>query len=329
MIMIGIDRQTWTWLPKPCLLLFLLAPAAMGQRGHPGSLLLFPEYDSTPGTFGLTTVTNTDDTPGASVRVRFFYVNGDTCEEFNRAETLASSDTFTAVTSLHNPQHERGYLFVTATDSDFQDIVYNHLIGTSTIVDGFDQLEYTVEPFSFRGIGGGTPGSLTDLNGNGRRDLNGFEYSPVGQEYLIPRFLGQSGVYSSQLVLVDLSGGANFETEVRIWAHNDNGDEFFSDFTFSCWSKSALASVSPLTTQSFLLSSNHNPVEILGASSIESGWLRIDGLGSNEIEGSDKISNPAVVALLVEGSVIRRRTSTHASYLGLQTNGSLLPGGGE
>lgn len=295
---------------------------AMAQRGHPASLLLYPEYHAGLGTIHLTTVTNIDDTPGAEIDVHYTYVNGGNCSEFHKTETLKSLDTLTVLSLTHTPLGDEGYLYVYAENANQQAVVHNRLIGTSSVFSAFDNMAYTVEPFSFRAIG--STGSLTDVDQDGRRDLNGVEYAHVGDQYLFPRFFAQSPIFSGDMILIDLTGGAGFETKARFWIHNDRGDDFSADVHFQCWTKAPLSSMTTLMSQSFLESTNHDPNEILGMSVFESGWLRVDGDVTYDL--AQTIPDPAIVALLVETTSIRQ-ASTHPAFQGVQGNASLTPGG--
>ena len=74
-----------------------------------GSLLLFPEFDNRPGSVQFLTVTNTSLTAGIVVEI--VYIDGDDCSETNRLIPLTPGDTFTRLTSAHNPEMERGYAY--------------------------------------------------------------------------------------------------------------------------------------------------------------------------------------------------------------------------
>ena len=85
-----------------------LATLAAADGRNPGSLLLFPEFDHSPGHNTLVTVTNTNlDSGLGTVRVHFKYVSGvvgqTLCTEADRIEILTPGDTLTLLTSLHNP----------------------------------------------------------------------------------------------------------------------------------------------------------------------------------------------------------------------------------
>lgn len=300
-----------------------LAPSAAAQRGKPASLLLFPEYDSRSGLLNLITVTNIDETPGAEVLLQWEFIDGAFCTRHNRTTSLASGDTLTVVASSYNPFPSQGYLYVYAKDDASSPIVHNQLIGTSTILDGLGNLEYTVEPYTFLGVG--PAGSSTDTNGNGRRDLNGTEYSTAGDSFIFPRFLGQTASRTSELILVDLTGGPGYDTYVNMFWYNDNSQIFSVQHIFQCWEKVPLQSVSTVSTNDFLANFTvHDPDEVIGLPSMETGWFEVDGYVT---EGANLIFNPAIVALLVESTVTGRSSSSHPAFVGSQTNGSLFPSG--
>lgn len=315
--------SSWRWV---CSAAVLCCPVAIGhaQRGAPGSLLLFPECDARVdvGRLELITVTNTEllDTT-----VVWEYVDGTTCSTTRVYEPLRKADTLTVVAPAHAAVAMRGYLFVYAVEPLTNlPIVHNHLIGTSTILDGLDALQYTVEPLCFEGIGDGVH---TDLDFDGRRDLDGVEYDSVPAELVVPRFIGQTNDVVSELILIDLTGGAGFDCSTHVLLYNDNEVSFSAEYTFECWTKTPLLSISPGFSRTFLASTNHDPAEILGASGYESGWIRLHGdQTSNDFT---TIQDPALVAVLVEGrGESATKTAIQATGLGRNENGSLPPNGG-
>src|SRR6187402_3840327 len=206
-----------------------LASAALADGRNPGSLLLFPEFDSRTANVTLLTVTNTnsDFTPNGtgfngSVRVEFVYIgkyapggNEINCLETNREHLLTPNDTLTLLAYAHNPQQEQGFVYVFAKNpTTGQAIVFNHLVGNAVTVNGLWSLDYSMNPVSFLGIGSGA-GTTTDVDGDGIRDLDGTEYENVTDEVYIPRFLGQGGQFNSELILVGLAGGRAFDTIVN------------------------------------------------------------------------------------------------------------------
>ncbi|MBK7876700.1 MAG: choice-of-anchor E domain-containing protein [Planctomycetes bacterium] len=315
------------------------------NRRQCGSLLLFPEYDNRAGDLTLVSVTNSccdDPNGGTWIEVRF--IEKDFCTETNRSYFLTACDTLSFLTSDVNPNGRQGYLYVYAKAEQFfpgdpnntsgRPWVFNHLIGQELIINGIEHVDYSMNAVSF--LGYGEERSLNDDDNDGIRDLNGPnnatpEYAGAPEEILIPRFLGQDlpgqrrlDVYKSQVVLIALSGGAQFRTIVDVLGYNDNEDPLSHQYEFGCWDKPYLRDLAPWSVESFLESMNtDDPDEILGASYRNAGWLRLDGLLANS-SGPEAIDNPAIYAVLIE------RTGPYmAADLPFerctQYNGDLLP----
>ncbi|MDZ4774141.1 MAG: hypothetical protein SGI72_13510 [Planctomycetota bacterium] len=292
----------------------------------PGSLLVFPEFDNRLGDATMLTVTNTQET-GGDIRIEFVYIgrfgpNGQVlnCLEFNRTHVLTPRDTFTAITFAHNPNFEQGYVYVFAKNKNTgAAIVHNALIGNALVIDGIQSLSYSFDPFTFLGIG--DEGSTTDDDGDGVRDLNGIEYSCIGDEMLVPRFLGQSFKVSSELVLLNLTGSGSFSATVNFLAYNDNEEPFSGQTTFQCWAKRPLPQISAIFDHSFLVTTNHAQGELLGATSVETGWIRLNGWNASSTAAN--LPDPAILVMLVERaggfSVADLPFET-----GVQKNGDLL-----
>ena len=320
-----------------------IASEANAGGRNPGSLLLYPEFDNRAATVTVLTVTNTnsDFAPSAdnplvaagTVRVEFKYIgkygpsmgpyqHEINCEEFNREELLTPNDTITLLTNAHNPQHEQGYVYVFAKNMTGQKIAFNHLIGNVLTVSGLQSFEYSVNPVAFDGIGDGT---LTDLDGDNNLDLDGVEYGEAPDEILVPRFLGQSYEgFNSELILIALSGGAAFTTTVDFLIYNDNEEVFSSEYTFDCWDRVHLLSISGIFAQQFLaMFTNQDSQEVLGASQIETGWFRMDGAIADSTVVS--IDDPAFYAVLLEKVGDNRGAADLPFEQGLQANGDLLP----
>lgn len=316
----------------PVLLDLTIAPLIGGPTvcptgvNTPGSLLVFPEFDNRLGDMTLLTVTNTKELDG-DVNVEFVYIgrygpNGVEldCLETNRTHTLTPRDTISLITSAHNPNFEQGYVYVFAkSKTTGAAIVHNHLIGNALVIDGIQALSHSFDPFTFLGIG--TEGSTTDDDSDGVRDLNGLEYSCVGDEMLVPRFLGQSSKIQSELVLVNLSGGGSFTATVNFLAYNDNEEAFSGQTSFRCWTRRRLLDISGMFANSYLATSNHAPGEILGASVVESGWIRIDGGNSSSMAAI--VNDPAILAMLVE-SAGGHAVADLPYETGMQENGDLV-----
>ncbi len=297
---------------------------------NPGSLLLYPEFDNRAGVVTVLTVTNVDiDETSNDVDVEFIYIgkysaNGSDigCLEFNRTERMTPADTLTLITNYHNPEQEQGFVYAFAKDTTTgQPITHNYLTGNVMTVEGLTAFEYSINPVSYTGQ---TPaGTPTKLDTDDFLDMNGCEYSANPAEILIPRFLGQGGPFNSELIMIGLSGGAAFDTTIDFLIFNDNEEIFSSEHTFRCWERRNLLDISGIFGNEFLaLWTNNDPLEMLGAPYIETGWIHIQGAQANSANTS--IADPSVYAVLVE-RIDGRGAADLPFEKGTRTNGELLP----
>jgi len=295
------------------------------DRRRPGSLLLYPQYDSRPGSLTYITVTNTN--PSQSVKVEFNYINGEDCQHFDRTHELTPNDTLSVVAESHLPDTEQGFLYLFAKDPGTgQAIVHNGLIGQVLILNGVDMFGLESNAVSFQGVG--ADGIPTDLDNDGIRDLNGLEYEQAPGEILIPRFFGQiPEQVRSELILVSLTGGREFTTHLYFEIFNDNEEIFSRQHSFRCWERLPLLELAGATSNQFLsLLANDDPSEVIGAAgAIEAGWIRIQG----EVADSNAISiqDPAFYAMLVEGTSPDRASSDLPFEFCTKATGDLMPTG--
>jgi len=286
---------------------------ASPNRRKAASLLVYPEFSNQMGAISVLTISNVDSEQQGTLAVEFIYINGEDCLEFNRTEHLTANDTLTVLTENHNPNPGWGYVYAFAKDAATDEpIVANSLIGNVMVIqpeglgfgkgDEYQAAEYTLNAFGFQGIGQAAPRAggqvLTDLDMDGLLDLDGQEYEQAPAEILVPRFLGQ-GLISTQLVMLSLTGGVQFETTLDFLIYNDNEEVFSSEYTFRCWDKVPLSHVSLVFDNEFLTDhTNHDPDEVLGIDGLESGWMRIDGALASST--SHSIPDPAFLAFLVD-----------------------------
>jgi hypothetical protein len=310
--------------------LVALVPSVRADGQTPGSLLLYPEFDHTPGRNTLLSLTNTDPDPdGSSVRVEFVYINGDPspgllCTEFNTTVVLTPNDTIALFTSAQNPNAQRGYVYAFAKDNFGRAITHNWLIGDEIVTDGVATFEHSFNAYSFRGIP--PNGALTDVDGGGAgdgiRDLDGVEYEMAPSKIVIPRFTGQSAAYQSDLILIALTGGSGFTTRLDFLIYNDNEEVFSKNYSFKCWRKVPLTALSTLFQQTFLAGqTNDNPAEVVGFPAIETGWFEIDG--GIAFSTAASVTNPAFLALLAERTSALSGAEL-AFEIGKQNNGDLV-----
>lgn len=329
------------WLPSLSLVEPARANASAAFSGGraPGSLLLFAEFDNRTGTRTLLTVTNTNcdytPLPGpnlyvGTIDIEFVYVGrfdagGNTvpCTEFNRTARLSPCDTLTVITAIHNPQLEQGFVYVFAKSPITGEAVsFDYLIGSSLAIDGISLVQFGSNAVSFQSP---VPqGTITDLDDDDTRDLDGVEYSQAPDQILVPRFLGADDAFASELILIGLSGGATFTTVVDFTVYNDNEEVFSTQHTFACWTRVRLIDISGVFANLFLKSTNHAAGEILGSPKMEAGWFRVDGAVAWSLV--EHVDDPAIYAVLVE-NVALKNTCELPFELGQQWNGDLFPYG--
>lgn len=328
----------------PLLGVALLGAAARAQNtlAEPGSLLLFHEFDNRNGVANLITVTNTADGDPTTDTVDVEYVYrarlqrvGDqsvlvNCLETNRTRRLTPNDTLSVLTANDNPNFTAGYLYAFAKSrTTGKAIKFDHLIGNNLVIDGLGVFEYSVNPVVFKaGSGPFNAAGDTDLDNDGIRDLNGVEYAQAADQILIPRFIGQNvraavqSGYSSDLVLINLTGGTQFTAILDFLAYNDNEEAFSAQYAFKCWDKVPLLTISGIFSNDFLLTTGHNPNEIPGANYIKTGWIRIDG--NVAFSTNTQIADPAFLAVLIE-KIGPFKAADLPFAQGVQNNGDLLP----
>ncbi len=294
-------------------------------KPNPGSLLVFPEFDSRNGSSTLLTVTNTAPS-GDPIAVEFVYIGRYDlqnhqlpCLEFNRTHTLTPNDTLSVITNFHNPNQGLGYVYVFAKNpTNGRAIVHNFLAGSSLVIDGRSGGSSSHSPEVFPGIG--AEGTETDHDNDGLRDLNNVEYGCSPAEILVPRFLGQGVSVASDLVLINLTGGSEFTASIDFLVYNDNEEVFSTQTSFQCWVKRPLLDISSVFSNSFLLySTGNNPGENVG---VESGWFRMNGGVANSSAAS--FVDPAFLALLIERTPGGGQDADLPFVNGGQTNGDIL-----
>jgi hypothetical protein len=316
-------------MTTPCLFLRVaalacaLSPAVLAHD-EPASLLVFPEFDTHPASSTIVTVTNTNpDVKTGTVDVEYRYIDGENCIEFNRTERLTANDTISVSVKHHNPNQQEGYLYVFAKSTTTgKAIHFNWLIGTAMTINGIVLFDTSYNPYNFQAVNAGGPGTPTDVDGDGQRDLNDVEYSAAPAELLIPRFFGQTIVTRSHLVLINLTGGKAFTAIVDFLVYNDNEEVLSAQYSFECWDKVELAAVSGVFDNEFLHDNTaDDPDELVGFSHVETGWMRLDG--NTAFSTATSFSDPAILAVLTEALTVFG--AADLPYInGTQTNGDLL-----
>ena len=311
-----------------CAGLGLNATAATGGANEPGSLLVFPMFDNTRGGYTVITVTNTNsDLQSGAVTVEYRYIDGYSCNEFNRTRNLTPNDTLSVLAKNDNPNQQKGYVYVYAKSSTTgKPIKFDHLIGQVMFINAnFDDDTFVLNPFVYKAGEALAEGDNTDLEnggvGDGIRDLNGLEYQTSPDEILIPHFFGQDDDDDGRLVLINLTGGKQFEAIVDFLVYNDNEEVFSAQYKFDCWKYQELLDISNVFDDEFLDSTNDAAGEnVLGN---ESGWFKLDG--NVAFSTNTSIPDPAILAVFVCNRETEDGVGALPFTLGSQDNGDLLP----
>lgn len=237
-------------------------------HAQPGSILIFPLFDSTPTKGTLISVTNTNSSTvscgnnfkAGDVCVHYIYINkdddADDCHEFDRYECLTPGDTLTVVADEHNPQQLDGWLWVEARDPEtLKPISFDHLIGSAIIVESALEFVWSYTPYSFKSLvtectaeGSGTEcGNLircfTDLDSEQDADF-GTEYTAFPRDLLLDSFFEEGSVKSvlNELTLMSVNTRQDTNVSALIW--NNDEVRFSRGFVFKCHSRAPLSTIS-------------------------------------------------------------------------------------
>jgi len=223
-----------------------------------GSVLVFPLYDSRPGSGTIVCVTNTetstlrcsDDFKQGDVSLHFTYFDGETCNEFDRYELLTPGDTLCVLADEHNPEGDMGYLVVMALSPDNRDpLHFNHLVGQAIVVQSDLNFSWSYTPFSFLAMGAAgnlcdrTDPDLTLGDGDGGADFNGTEYQAFPRELVVPTFFEEGGRFGNQLTLMS-TAGSRYRNEIRYLLYNNIEDPYSRSDEFTCWFNAPLGEIS-------------------------------------------------------------------------------------
>ncbi len=286
-----------------CVLAF--APPAHAGGQTPASLLIYPEFDTRVGQSSFLTLTNVNSDPvTGAIDVHVVYVDASTCLQSDLFFHLTARDTVTWVASAHVPVGRRGYVWAVALDPVTHRAIHNDcLIGDLVRVDGLGSQCWSVQTLGF--LGKTAVGANTDVNNNGRPDLDGIEYERAPNRFFVPRFFGQypdpapRGKPVSDLILLQPLVGTGVTTTTAFLIWNDNEEVFSGSYAFSCWTRVRLLSISGVFAQSFLSQTNDNPAEVIGMPTVESGWFQVRGATASGSSGQ-VTQNPPVFGVMVE-----------------------------
>ncbi len=266
----------------------------------PGSVMIFPLFDSRPGFNTIITVTNTNTSETVcpptrfmqgDVTVHYTYVEGDTWLESDLDEDLTPGDTLTVLARGHNREQKQGWLWVEARDREVPEraIDFDFLIGSAIVVNMDFDFEWEYAPYVFRSLAKENGSSFDETRcghayvdgGPGeadfQADFDGVEYDFFPRFLYIDQFFGEgdplelpgSQRFSNTLYLMstEMTG-----TSVNILFWNNNETRFSRGFQFDCFTEASLSEISNIALES-QIRSRYNSNELMG---IPYGWVSFD-----------------------------------------------------
>lgn len=300
------------------------APLSFADGRTPGSVLIYPIHRSgdSPSDgdssiyFTVVSVTNTNLVPVfggiPSTNVQYEYVNTVYNPDFplkplhcfvvDRVEALTPADTLSVLTSCHNAADgQEGYLVITAQDPSLFKTAwsFNHLVGSEMVVTSLGGV------YGLNAIPFASPqpeAAATDLDGDGELDFDGAEYEGVPDVLYIDAFKAIEG---SSLSLINLTGGTQFQANVRFDIWNDNEFPLSAVVGFKCWFEEELTTVSTVFDGDYLYQNTpHDDSELDifgcdGVGDVETGWAMITGI--NASSSVESIPDPALLGAITAG----------------------------
>lgn len=305
---------------------------ARPSQQEPGSVLVFPWFDSIGSNDTIVSVTNTSldrapcpasDRRGGEVVVRFLYFDGTGSEvpEFARYELLTPGATLSVRASLHNPVHEQGFLIASAADPDdwFRAIDHDALLGSARLVEPADGRLWSYTAYSFAAIADTLDPCMptaTDIDADGSIDFDGIEVETFPRRLILDTFLEEGPRATDRLLLMS-TAGTSYRNRVDFTFWNNRSQAFQRGFGFTHSWSGTLGDVSPIAgnlggdPQEFLLS--------------ETGWFELRGDRIEDRSGNpvfDRDGNPAIPPML--GVFAQLVNDSGTSYAGtLQFEGNL------
>lgn len=276
-----------------CLCLIVLMDDCLAANEAPGSLLLFPLFD-TKDLFTIFSITNQSDD---SITVRLVWIEGTMCFPYDNWIELTPKDTYTFLANALIPWQLNGFLYAYVVDGLYSDkeVKADVLIGQELVIGFWDDkpVDYSLNAVSFQAM---------QVNGDGKLNLDGSEYNLAPKTVYFPRFLGQ-GDFTSRLIFINLTGGRHFDVTTSMLIYNDNEYGFSATETFDCHEVVGLSDISGVFDNTYLLASNHDPSEPVGFSSlVETGFFEITGVTA--YSNTHQINDPSIFAVLIEAAQV-------------------------
>lgn len=286
------------------------AGAVNAQPNHlqPGSVLVYPLFDSQPDSATVINVTNSNTSNivcsnffrEGDVRLHYVYF-AENCQEFDVFEDLTPGDTLTVLASDHNPEGERGYLIVSALDPETSALIdFDFLIGSAYVANSSIDIMWSYTPYAFEGLAGNGTGAsncnfdfIIDSSSNGPINFDGVDYSQFPDVLYIDSFFEEDdGMFDNFLTLMSCSGGSATNV-IDFLFYNNREDVFSRSFSFVCWTSVELSEISAIAS-----GLGGDPDEFTK----ETGWARIAGREVRDLAGNplSPAQDPAILGVFVQ-----------------------------
>lgn len=219
-------------------MLLVLFSLGSGARGaDPASVLIFPLFDSSGVHETLIAVTNTNDqnrscedrSQEGDVIAEFVYIDGDSLGEYRVQEFMEPWDTLTVIASRHNPNFEKGYLYVLPRDpASGALLAYDYFLGKAAVFPDGGSRAWSYRAFALQAAEGHAPvgfgrcrRAFADVDRDGQADFDGVEYESPVDGLVLPSFIQQDGAVNNRLVLLAFARrDAQIKYEITFWTND-------------------------------------------------------------------------------------------------------------
>lgn len=265
-------------------------------HAQPGSVMIFPLFDSTEMSNTLITVTNTNDDESlcanlrrrGDVEVHYSYIERDFCAESDTQIDLTPADTETVLARSHNPNFEVGYLLVEARDPETGlPIDFDFLIGSAIVVNAEFDFEWSYTPYAFEALVSGDPtdscgrtftDTFADAADLDQINFDDIEYSSFPDRLFLDNFFGEGSPdgfmfdFSNTLHLMSTDPNTDPNDEnITFLGWNNNERGFSRNFNIGCHFSGSIQSITNAASQSDLDFASDD-TELMD---IETGWFLI------------------------------------------------------
>jgi hypothetical protein len=243
-------------------------PASINCQ-EPASLLVYPYYDSNPGSDTLITVTNINISPEfnmttwhlfGEVYVHFYYVDGSdtdvSCPISNRTEYLSPGDTLSVLARDHNPAAAEGFLYIIAenpntlkpwdfdgrftTDPGGNDYD-SGLIGDAYVFNGLVDYLWSFPAYGIRSAVGW--GKKMDDDNDGDVEFNDTELMKLPRTMYCSSFVEVDHLGSDSEVILLTFFDQDVRVDVDFLFYNNIEVEMSQEWDFRCWAKESLVDI--------------------------------------------------------------------------------------